>query len=262
MFSGSQGYSLSDIAAVTGTGYGRDGDMGWGNGGAWWIIILFLFVFCGWGGNGFGGGYGNGAGLLSGALTRADLCQDMNFGQLENGVRGIQQGICDSTYALNNSINTVGMNMMSGFHGVDNAICSLGSAMQGGFNNTQVAMLQGFNALQAQGADCCCTTQRSIDQVRFQNSQDTCDIINALHSEGEATRALINANTMQDLRDKLAERDREVMTRDFQLSQQAQNAYLVNEIKPCARPAYLTCSPYTAYNQTSCGCGCGNNFVA
>ena len=44
------GYSLSDIAAVTGeNGFN-------GNGGAWWIIILFLFCFMGWGGNGFNRG--------------------------------------------------------------------------------------------------------------------------------------------------------------------------------------------------------------
>jgi hypothetical protein len=58
---------------------------------------------------------------------------------------------------------------------------------------------------------------------------------------------------MQELRDKLADRDRELLTANFQLSQQAQNAYLVNEIRPCAKPAYITCSPYT----TASFCGGG-----
>ena len=88
-------------------------------------------------------------------------------------------------------------------------------------------------------------TNRNIDAVRYENSKNTCEITNAIHAEGEATRALINANTIQELRDKLEARDREVMTRDFQLSQLAQNQYLVNEIRPCAKPAYITCSPYT-----------------
>ena len=83
-------------------------------------------------------------------------------------------------------------------------------------------------------------------------SKGFCDVATAIHAEGEATRALINANTIQDLRDRLEARDRDVLTRDFQLSQLAQNQYLVNEIKPCAKPAYLTCSPYT----TSSFCGC------
>jgi hypothetical protein len=84
-------------------------------------------------------------------------------------------------------------------------------------------------------------------------SKGFCDVSGAIRAEGEATRALINANTMQALRDKLADKDRELMTANFQLSQQAQNAYLINEIRPCAKPAYITCSPYT----TASFCGCG-----
>ena len=48
-----EGYSLSDIAAVTDN---RENDGCFGGGGAWWIIILFLFVFMGWGGNGWNNG--------------------------------------------------------------------------------------------------------------------------------------------------------------------------------------------------------------
>ena len=89
-------------------------------------------------------------------------------------------------------------------------------------------------------------TNRNIDAVRFENAKNTCDITTAIHAEGEATRALINANTIQALRDKLEDKDRALLTANFQLSQQAQNAYLLNEIRPTARPAYITCSPYTA----------------
>lgn len=58
---------------------------------------------------------------------------------------------------------------------------------------------------------------------------------------------------MQELRDRLEARDRDVMIRDFQLSQQAQTAGLINELRPCAKPTYITCSPYAAANP--CGCG-------
>lgn len=71
------------------------------------------------------------------------------------------------------------------------------------------------------------------------------EIASAIHTEGEITRALINANTMQDLRDKLEARDRDILARDFQLSQLSQTASLVSELRPCAKPAYITCSPYT-----------------
>ena len=118
----------------------------------------------------------------------------------------------------------------------------------------------GLQNLGQQTQECCCATQRAIDGVNAQNFKNTCDITTAIHSEAEATRALINANTMQELRDKLADRDRELMTANFQLSQQAQSQNLVNQLRPTPTPAYLTCSPYFAYN-TGCGYGCGCNNI-
>ena len=44
MFNGNGGYSLSDIAAVSGAAGGRGGFGGFGDDG-WWIILLFLFGF-------------------------------------------------------------------------------------------------------------------------------------------------------------------------------------------------------------------------
>ena len=96
------------------------------------------------------------------------------------------------------------------------------------------------------------TINRNIDAVRYEGAQNTCAITSAIHAEVEATRALINANTMQELRDKLEARDRDVMIRDFQLSQLSQTASLVGELRPIAKPAYITCSPYTT---APFGCG-------
>lgn len=112
----------------------------------------------------------------------------------------------------------------------------------------------GLQNLGQQNQECCCATQRAIDGVNTQSFKNTCDITTAIHSEGEATRALIDANTMQELRDKLADRDRDLLTANFQLSQQAQSANIINTLQPTPKPAYLTCSPYYAYNMTDCGC--------
>lgn len=119
--------------------------------------------------------------------------------------------------------------------GITNGLCD-------GFYAVNNGMKDGFYGIK----DAICGTNRNIDGVKY-------DLSTAIHAEGEATRALINQNTIQELRDKLEARDREVMARDFQLSQLAQNQYLVNEIRPCAKPAYITCSPYT----TASFCGAG-----
>lgn len=202
-----ENYSLADIRAAT---HDNDND-GWGGDGGWfWIVVLFLFMF-GFGGNGMWGN--NGA--VQGALTRSDLCEGFNFQNIENGIRGIQNGLCDGFYAMNTT-------MLQGFN-------NLGSQIQ-------------ENRFTAQ--QCCCETNRNIDAVRAENYKNTCEITTAIHNEGEQTRALINQNTVQALRDKLEDKDRALLTANFQLSQQAQNAYLLEQLNPRSTPAYLTCSPY------------------
>ena len=189
---------------------------GMGNQSEWfWIIVLFLFMF------------GNSGGLFGGQgnLTRAEMTDGFNNQSVLRKLDGITQGLCDGFYAQNTT-------MLQGFNGVGNQIAE--------------------NRFAAE--KCCCETNRNIDNVRYEASKNTCDITTAIHAEGEATRALINANTMQALRDKLADKDRELMTANFQLSQQAQSANLVAELRPCAKPAYLTCSPYQARPVGGCGC--------
>ena len=206
-------YSLSDIAAMN----GNEGNAMWNNP---FIYLVWLAVL---GRGGIFGGNGAGDPAVQGALTRSDLFEGFNNQDVNGQLRGITNGICDGFYAINNGLK-------DGFYGVQTGITELGYGMK----------------------DCCCGINRNIDAVRFENAKNTCDITTAIHAEGEATRALINANTVQALRDKLEDKDRELMTANFQLSQQAQNAYLINEIRPCARPAYITCSPYT----TASFCGC------
>jgi len=102
------GYSLSDIAAVSGNNNSGD----WGNGSAWWIIILFLFAFCGWGGDWGNNRNGNPGGNW---LTRADLCQDMNFSDLENGVRGVRSNLAEGFAGVQSTLANGFAGMESSF---------------------------------------------------------------------------------------------------------------------------------------------------
>lgn len=120
---------------------GNGGFGNWGDGG--WIFLLFILLIAGrgWGGyGGFGGGfggYGIGANApgFQGYATRADINDGFALNNIQNGITNIQQGICDSTYSLNNSI-------MNGFHGVDNAVCQLGYQTQQGFSNLSSQLAQ------------------------------------------------------------------------------------------------------------------------
>lgn len=274
----------ADIAAVTGNNNSNCG--GYGMGGEWLIAVIILFLFpMMFGGFGFGGGFGGfggGAGVAaaSGALTRADLCNEFNFNGLENSVRGIQQGLCDGFYAMNTSI-------LNGFHGVDNAICNLGFTTQQGFNATQVAMMQGQNALQTQLADCCCTTQRAIDSVNYNMAANTCALQNTMNNN---TRDIIdnaNANSRAILdylcQDKISTLQSENQALRLAASQSNQNAVLMAAMDAnkaeilrrtgaeCPTAAYIVqpptpvtfptnCCGQATFNGNNCGCnsGCGN----
>ena len=98
-------------------------------------------------------------------------------------------------------------------------------------------------------SDCCC----SIKSEGFKN---TCDILNAIHADGEATRAMIQGNYIQDLRDRLAQSQRETDTANLALQNNAQTQTLLAQINKIPQPAYITCSPYVPYGyNATCGCG-------
>ena len=129
-------YSLSDLAAVT-----KDAD-GWG-GGAWWIIILFLFVF-------MGGGWGNRQGEFGQYATAAsqqDILFGQHFGRIDDRLTNIGNGICNLGYEMQGNIGQLGKEM---------ALAQ---------NGTNMTIMQSANGIQAQLAECCCTTQRAIDGV-------------------------------------------------------------------------------------------------
>lgn len=239
-------------------GYGN----GYGNGmfgqdGLWWLIVLLLF---GWGNNGygFGGGFGGfgGGHCASPCATQADVRAAVDQQTLISKLDQQTYGLADSTYALNNAIT-------NGFHGVDNALCSLGYNMQAGFNGIQ-------HSIDA----CCCTTQRSLDSVKYENAKNTCDIIRAGQDN---TRAILDFLTQ----DKISTLTAENQALKFQASQTAQNAYIgatvdagVAEIirrtgTACPQPAFLVQPPTPVSFATNCsgqatfgfnnGCGCGCN---
>lgn len=239
MFKGN-GYNLSDIAAVTGN---RNGDGMFGDNG-WWIILLFLFA--GWGGRGFGGNFGGGyEGIpATQADVRAAVDQQTLISKLDNQT----YGLADSTYALNSAIT-------NGFHGVDNAICTLGYNIQ-----------SGMNGISHQISDCCCETGRAIERgfadIGYNMATQACDTRRAI---SDSTRDIID-NQNYGIRsildfltsDKIATLQAENQSLKFAASQAAQNAYLVNELRPCPIPAYTVANPYCC--NTYFG-NCGGNFI-
>ena len=236
-------YSVPVAPLATGCTDGCNRD-GWGDNGAWWIIVFVLFfAFGGWGGNGFGWGGNNGRDGYP-CATQADVRAAVDQQTL---ISKIDQ----QTYGLSSTFTALNDNLNSNFRGIDNAICTLGYQNQ-----------QGFNEVSHQISDCCCGVQRSIDGVNYNLATQTNAIQNAMCNN---TRDIIdnqNANSRAVLdflvNDKLATLQAENQNLKLAASQAAQNQFLVNELRPCAKPAYITCSPFqSAYGfglNNNCGC--------
>lgn len=205
----------SGITPVMNLGNNENGNC---YGGMWfmWLIVIFALM----GGNGFGwGNRGN-------ALTQAEMQNGFNHQDTMGQIRGIAYGLSDGFYAQNTT-------MLNGMSGLEKTV------MQG---NYSLGSQLSDNRFAQQ--ECCCTTNRNIDSVRAENYKNTCDVVNAIRSDGEKTRALIVANQLQELRDKLADRDRDLQTANFNLSQVAQTSAIVGRLRPYPIPAYVTASPY------------------
>ena len=247
---------------------GNSGFGGYGNGDWAWIIVLFLIF--GWGRNGFGNGFGGNSGVGENYVLATD------FATIERKLDGINNGICDSTFALNNTIT-------NGFFGVQNSLTQ-------GFAGLNTGLLQGNYALSSQLADCCCgiktqladcccTTQRGLDAINYNNAintnaiqqtlcTNTRDIIENQNANYRALHDEIVANRIEDKNAQIAAQQNEINALRLKASQEAQNAYLISQLgTKCPEPAYIVngptpvnfpvncCGTFTGYN--SCGC---NNY--
>ena len=242
---GEGGLSASDIAVLSGNA-GRNND-GFGDN-SWWIIVLLLF---GWGRNGFGGGYGASGGVGENYVLATD------FATIERKLDGINNGICDATFALNNTVN-------NGFFGVQNSLTQ-------GFSGLNTALLQGNYALSSQLADCCCKTQRAIDGVNYNMATNTCaitnnatmntrDIIEAVNTNYRALHDEIVANRIEDKNAQIVAQQNEINALRLKASQEAQNAYLISQLGPkCPEPAYVVNGPTPVNFPTNC-CGTFSGF--
>lgn len=242
-------YTLSDIAAVTDGNRNNNGMFG-GDWSAWIILFLLFGLFGGGWGNGFGGGFSNGGGSgFQGYATRADINEGFALNGLQTGITAIQQGICDSTYALNSAITG------------------------------------GFNAVNGRIADCCCQTQRAIDGVNFNMAKGFCDLGNVMNTNTRDILENQNTNTRAILdfltNDKISTLTAENQALKFKASQSEQNAFIAANQQAqtaelirrlgadCPTPAYVV-QPPTPVNfpvnacgqaygygwNNGCGCGC------
>lgn len=256
---------MEDNGFATGYAVGRDTNGGYGNGNGFfgndwaWIVILLLFGYGGRGFGGFGGGYGSTGGVGENYVLATD------FATIERKLDGINNGICDSTFQLTNTLN-------NNFRSVDNAICTLG-----------YQALQNTNAIQTQLADCCCGIKGEIKDVAYGNERnswniskqisDCCCGLEKMNMQNRFDAQAYNCNTLQAI-DKVGDRiidylanEKTQALRDenfalrLSASQAKQNEFLLGKLSPCPTPAYVVPNPNCCYQPISFNtCGCNGSF--
>lgn len=201
------GFSASDVALMS-----RDGD--WGGNSFLWIFALLILANGGFGSWGNGRGFGD-YGQYATAASQQEILFGQHFQNIDNKIDRLGNGIADATFALNNSIKD---------------------------GNTMVAgrVVDEGRAMQSQLADCCCTTQRNIDSVRF-------DMANYA--------AQTNANTTAQIQKVL-----DAITQNKIESLQGQVNQLQLQSAMCGVVRYPQASTYYAGTNPFCAtsCGCGN----
>lgn len=228
-----------------GNGYGNNGGF-FGSEGIWAIVLLALLFNNGWGG--FGGNGNNVAttDFVSSEFTQRDISQLANttttgFGnlstQLCNCCSDINSNIANSTYNTANNICNLRSDVLENRYA--NQLAESMTQRDILLQTTQLENQAGMNALNNLAKlDSCC-----------------CDIKQAIREDGEQTRALITQNTIQDLRDRLAN------AKDI-ISDREQTDTLLARLQPTPTPSYLVSSPYQSLLNPTLGngCGCGNFY--
>lgn len=222
----------STEALLLGQGNRRGGMFGGDDNGDW---VFFLFFLLAWGGNGFGFGNNGYANQINNDFLYTNLSNQLGRGQ-------------------DRIENTLGQ----GFTQVVNRQFDTQKDLGQGFGGVQMAL----SNLQHNQDSCCCTTNRNIDAVRYEASQNTCAITtNATANTQKILDKLCNMEaSAKDQR--IAELTLVNQNQALQLSQQAQNATLIGALRPTPIPAYITCSPYEAATYGAYGYGrnfCGNS---
>lgn len=287
---------------MMGSGGGFGGGM-WNNP-IWAIVFLAALQNGGlFGGNGCGRGNCGGAQdiEIQNQLSsiREQLGTNQNTSLLMDAIKGNGGAVRDLATNLNCDFNAVN----AAINAVQTAICNIGSKVDMNAMQTINAINSGDASLSSQLSSCCCDIREAITRGNYENQlatvnqtnalqnslnfvnssvergfaatnyatqQQTCELKNAITAQTTLINDKFCQLEMREMQNKIDALRTENQTLRFAESQQAQNNYLISQLQPVARPAYLTCSPYQAqmhpfgyygYNNGGCGCnnGCGCN---
>lgn len=241
--------SAADLAAVTGgngNGFANDG---------WWIILFLILAM---GGN-WGSGYGGGGSTPWIMNTDNDVERGFDHMSTMNGIGDLQT-------TVSNGFANASTQLCSGLANVEQSANARQMANMNQNFGLQTAMMQGFNGLGSQFADCCCENRLGIADLKYTVAQEACADRTAVNDALKDVIASNTANT-QAILDKMCQQELEAYKRENEnlrsmvnmqtlaASQTAQTAqliadntaqtqYIVNRVAPFPIPSYTVPNPF------------------
>ena len=276
--------SCADIAAVMGANRGNDGGFGFDGNSGWWVILLFLLLGNGGWGNGFGGGNG-GAGGLYPWLNQTDTINGGFRDQMiNNNITGIRDSIGNLSTQLCSCCCDMRDTVNQGFYNSEIAAANRQMANMNQAFGLQNAISSGFNATQAQLANCCCENRAATADLKYTIATENCadraalsdGIRDVIASQTAGVQRILDqlcSDKIDAKNDEIAQLRQQLNMATLRESQTAQNAFiqrgfsdevdqLYNRLSNCpvpSTPVYGRTPIFTCNQNQGCGCGCGCN---
>lgn len=245
----------------------------------WIIVILALFRNGFWGGNGNAAseaaGNANGCGLLANylatgnqsALSELSATLHCDVSALQTAINSVMSSVqsVGNQVGLTGQqvINAVQMGNMNIAQQLASCCCDIRESIAAFKGDLQLQLCQQTNGLTNAINNVATGQERGFSSVAYAQAQQTCDLKNAIADSTSQILAGQRAAEMREMQNKIDSLREKNQTLQFAASQQAQNNYLINQLQPVAKPAYIVGSPYQSYGypyavNNGCGCGCNN----
>lgn len=229
------------LGVNSGSGFGN------GNGFDDIIALAIIAMIFGWNGNG-GGIFGGGSNSVRDAYVLGSdtsmISRQLSdgFNSIDNALDAQNTGICNLGYTALEQTNQTNMNIMQSANVLQSQLADCCCKTQSGIESVKTA--DAFNTAAITGAikDCCCENEKIALQNRYESAQNQCATLSAIDKLGDRIIDYMAADKAQALRD-------ENQALKWQQSQDRQNLFIQNLVKPQINPCYITQNPY---------CSCGN----
>ena len=202
----------------TGDGFGFGGD------GIWALLIFAMIFNNGWMGNG-----------NNNLATQDYVASEFTQQAINNGFENVNSNLANGFARTNDNLCDIRQAVYNTGSGISSQVLENRYAGQLSACQTQRDILTQTNELNTNLLTTALQNQAKMDEC-------CCSIKNAIREDGEATRALITSNTIQDLRDQLNDAKNTITANGIGSS-------IVSQVRPYPVPSYIVSSPYQSlYN--------------